>query len=312
MQAIKKIVKGANAARKATFSENGIPQSKAQVELRIAQGGSLDGIMITGDVSLSDIDKMLEKKDADKSAIMRQAYVASFVANGHTNDEASAMADEVINGADITDVVRRYAKATPTIKSGNWEFKTAEEAATHVAGLNQEGKKNFFANLKTCIKINDVEEHVIPLGDLFKKMPSAAATEPDTDTDDDANTAADSVDATDMPSGRSLVVVKGDIKDDDDVKIFAANVTLYGSADAIKALTSGNDATVKVVPKVAGVKTANADYFSRGVIRYLRRKNELSENFSIMDKPRKPKNKKNGSNSNGSNSNGSNSDDDED
>lgn len=297
MKQFTKMLSGANAARKATFTENGISLSKAQVENLITSGSGLEGIMVVGDISLSDIDKMLEKKNADKDAVMKQAYIASFAATGFTSDEASAMADEVINGADITEVVRRHAKATPTIKSGNWEFKTAEEAATHVAGLNQEGKKNFFANLKTCIKINDVEEHIIPLGDLFKKMPSAAATEPDTDTDDDADTAANSIDTTDMPSGRSLVVVKGDIKDDDDIKIFAANVTLYGNADAIKALTSGNDATVKVVPKVAGVKTANADYFSRGVIKYLRRKNELSENFSIMDKPRKSKKKKNNSNS---------------
>ncbi len=294
---IKKMLSGANAARKAVFAENGISLSKAQVENLITSGASLEGIMITGDVALSAINEMLEKKDADKNAIMKQAYVASFIANGHTSDEASAMADEVINGADIGEVVRRYAKATPIIKSGSMEFDSATGAANHIAGLTKAGKKSFFEGLQTAVKVNNAEENVVDLGELFKKyLPAATTSAPDPDEDDDEDD--DATDATapaaeEMPSGRVLVLVKdGDIKEDSDTKVFAANVTLYGDAAAIKALTSGDAATVKAITKVAGVKTATADYFSRGTVKYLRRKNELSERFSLLDKKKKSSKKK--------------------
>lgn len=294
---VRRMMAGANAARKATFTENGTPQSKAQVELRIAQGGSLEDIMITSEISLSDIDKMLEKKNSDKDAIMKQAYVASFVANGHTNEEATAMADEVINGADITEVVRRYAKRIAIIKSGSMEFDSATGAANHIAGLTKAGKKSFFEGLQTAVKVNNAEEDVIDLGELFKKyLPAATTSAPDPDEDDDdEDDATDTATATtdEMPTGRVLVLVKdGEIKEDSDIKVFAANVALYGDAGAIKALTSGDAASVKAITKVAGVKTATADYFSRGTVKYLRKKNELSEKFSLLDKKKKSKKKK--------------------
>ena len=291
MNAITKIKSGIKAATKSTFVDTatGIGLSEAQVRSMIRSGASLDGIVVSNDIALTKLAEMLDDSGSDRDEIMKQAYTAAFTAAGHT--DAAAMADEIIAGADISEVVRRHATHDVVIKSGRVEFNSAEEAATHVAGLTKEGKKAFFAGLKTVVKVNGIEEDEVPLGDFFKKyMPATAATDPDPDEpDNDADDVTDDT-ATEMPTGCALILVKDeDVKED--TKVFAANVALYGDAATIKAIVSGKTATLKSVTKVAGVKTATADYFSKGKVKYLRHKNELSESFSLMDKPKDDKKK---------------------
>ena len=279
MKAITKIIKGANAARKATFTDTttGIGLSEAQIRSMIRSGASLDGITVTNEISLTSIASMLEASGADKDETLRQAYTAMFTATGHT--DAASMAEEIIGGANIADVIRRHSDATPIIKSGDLEFKSAETASVHLAGLNKAGKKTFLEGMKTLVKVNGVEENVISLGDLFKKnMPTTTdSDDSDDDTDSADNTANDDGTAPD----RVLILVQDrDMKKE--TKVFAAKVTLYCDADTINALLDGDATTVKAITKVAGAKVATEDNFV--VTKYLRHKNEISKKFSLMDK----------------------------
>lgn len=291
---VRKMISGANAARKATFTDkSGIGLTEAQVKSMIRSGASLDGIIVSNDISLTTLAEMLDGSGADRDEIMKSAYAAAFAAAGHS--DAEAMATEVVNGTDIAEVVRRHATHDVVIKSGRVEFDSAEEARVHVDGLTKEGKKAFFAGLKTVVKVNGIEEDEVPLGDFFKKyMPATAATDPDPDEPDDNIPTDDAVTAaTEMPSGRALILVGENVNigDNDEVKLFAANLTVYGESNAIKAITSGKAATVKAIKTVEGVKTADKNFFSHGVVKFIRHRNELAEDLSIFNKSKKSKKK---------------------
>lgn len=260
-----------------------------QLKVLVSKNTKLTGIVTLEGVDVQELFDIFTEVDANADKDKIDMTKTMCLAFGFTEAEAQKMADEIVAGADVKEVTKRYAKRNPVIQSvGGVEFKTAAEAASYVAGLTKDGKKAFYAALKVAMKVqNGDDEEIMSLAELFKKASPVAIDDSDDTDDTDADAATTDLESTD----RALILVQdGDTKDD--TKVFAAKVALYSDADTINALLEGTATKVKAITKVAGVKVVNEDTFT--VAKYLRHKNEISKKFSLMDKRKKDSKSKKG------------------